>query len=99
MVSTSTHAYHEKNSGISGRRFFIRTGCHKPVLYLRLLFEIKCIGQLQRITDFVRAQFGEGWASECTAGILRNGCWVAVKEKQVVGFACYYPSARDFVSV
>ena len=42
---------------------------------------------IQRITGFVRENFGDGWANECLAGILRDGCWIAVKDKKVVGFA------------
>ena len=44
---------------------------------------------IQRITGFVRENFGDGWANECLAGILRDGCWIAVKDKKVVGFACF----------
>ena len=37
---------------------------------------------IQRITGFVRENFGDGWANECLAGILRDGCWIAVKDKK-----------------
>ncbi len=51
---------------------------------------------LTRITDFVRAEFGQGWADECTAGILVGGCWIAVKDKKVIGFACFDATMKDY---
>ena len=51
---------------------------------------------LMRITGFVREQFGDGWANECTVGVLRNGCWIAVKDKKVVGFACFEATMPNF---
>lgn len=51
---------------------------------------------LTQVTDFVRTKFGTGWADECTVGIVRNHCWIAVKDKKVVGFACYDATRPDF---
>ena len=51
---------------------------------------------LTRITSWVRDTFGQGWADECTAGILGNGCWIAVRDKKVIGFACYDATMKDF---
>ncbi len=51
---------------------------------------------LNRVVGFVREQFGDGWANECTAGLLKNGCWIAVKDKQVVGFACFEATMPDY---
>ena len=51
---------------------------------------------LTRITDFVRAEFGQGWADECTAGILVGGCWIAVKDKKVIGFACFDATMKNY---
>ena len=51
---------------------------------------------LMRVTGFVREQFGDGWANECAAGLLRNGCWIAVKDKRVVGFACFEATMPDY---
>ena len=51
---------------------------------------------LGRIVGFVREQFGDGWANECTAGVLKNGCWIAVKDKKVVGFACFEATRPDY---
>lgn len=51
---------------------------------------------LTKITSWVRETFGQGWADECTAGILSDGCWIAVKDKKVIGFACYDATMKDF---
>ena len=51
---------------------------------------------LTKITTWVRDTFGQGWADECTAGILNNGCWIAVKDKKVIGFACHDATLPDF---
>ena len=51
---------------------------------------------LTKITSWVKETFGQGWADECTAGILGDGCWIAVKDKKVIGFACYDATMKDF---
>ena len=51
---------------------------------------------LTKITSWVKDTFGQGWADECTAGILVGGCWIAVKDQQVIGFACYDATLPDF---
>ena len=51
---------------------------------------------LTKIAAWVKEQFGQGWADECTAGILNNGCWIAVKDHQIVGFACFDATLPDF---
>lgn len=51
---------------------------------------------LDKIVSFVREHFGGGWAGECTAGILKGGCWIAEKDKEVVGFACYNATMPDY---
>ena len=51
---------------------------------------------LTKITAWVKETFGQGWADECTAGILGDGCWIAVKDKKVIGFACYDATMKDF---
>lgn len=51
---------------------------------------------LTKITSWVEETFGRGWADECTAGILRGGCWIAVKDKRVIGFACFDATLPDF---
>jgi len=51
---------------------------------------------LTTITTWVKEQFGQGWADECTAGILVGGCWIATKDGEVIGFACYDATLLNF---
>lgn len=50
-----------------------------------------------RATEFART-FGEGWANECLAACTNHpaSCFVAVKEKKIIGFACYNATAKDY---
>ena len=53
------------------------------------------------VTEFVRGNFGDyctGWAGECERAILNSppSCYIAVKDKELVGFACYDASALGF---
>lgn len=50
------------------------------------------------VLDFVRDNFGDGWASECDAAFsnLPVSCFIAVKDKEVVGFACYEATCKGF---
>lgn len=52
-----------------------------------------------KVLDFIQTHFGEGWASEATAALYRSpvSCYAAVDaDKQVLGFACYDATAKDF---
>ena len=40
-----------------------------------------------RIREFILARFSENWADEIDSGILNGGCYVAVKDKAIVGVA------------
>ena len=48
------------------------------------------------ICDWVAAQFGNGWASECEAAFGKSPvtCFLAHDGYEVVGFACYDATAR-----
>lgn len=48
------------------------------------------------ILDWVRHHFGQGWASECDVSFGNQpvACWVAIKERAVVGFACFNATAK-----
>ena len=50
------------------------------------------------ILAFIREQFTQSWADEAEHALLQNppGCFLAVKEKQVVGFACWDATAKGF---
>lgn len=49
-----------------------------------------------KIVDFVRSNFGEGWVGECEYALFNNppSCYVAVKDKEIIGFACYDATAK-----
>lgn len=48
------------------------------------------------VVNWVRAQFGAGWASECEVAFARNpiACLVATLDGKLLGFACYDCTAR-----
>lgn len=50
------------------------------------------------VEDWVGTRFSKGWASECAAAFAQSpcSCFVAVKERKIIGFACYDATARGF---
>jgi hypothetical protein len=54
--------------------------------------------ELRATERWVAAEFGEGWASEVAVAFSRQpvSCFIAVKERQIVGFSCYDATARGF---
>lgn len=55
-------------------------------------------GDISKILGFVRENFNEGWVGEAQKAILSTppSCFIAVRDKKVIGFACYDSSARGF---
>jgi len=51
-----------------------------------------------RIVEYVRETFGEGWAGECDVAFSREpiSCFIAVKDHEIVGFACYDVTCKGF---
>jgi len=51
-----------------------------------------------RIIEFIKDTFSKGWASECDTCFSNKPvtCFIAVKEKKIIGFACYDATARNF---
>jgi hypothetical protein len=51
-----------------------------------------------QIVEWVRSVFGDGWASECDVSFNMQpiGCFVAVKDKEIIGFACHEATCKDF---
>jgi len=51
-----------------------------------------------RVLEFIEKEFGKGWASECDVSFSNKpvSCYIAVKDKKVIGFACYDSTAPDF---
>ncbi|MEM7331773.1 MAG: GNAT family N-acetyltransferase [Chloroflexota bacterium] len=52
----------------------------------------------QMVVDWVRANFGELWANECDVSFSHNpiSCFLAVDDKQLIGFAVYDVSRKNF---
>lgn len=38
---------------------------------------------------YVKEHFSTGWANEADSGIIKGGCYLAVKDGKIVGFAAY----------
>ncbi|MHB8064983.1 MAG: GNAT family N-acetyltransferase [Ruminiclostridium sp.] len=50
------------------------------------------------IVDWVRQTFNQAWASECEVSFSNHpvSCYVAVENGNIIGFACYDATYRDF---
>ena len=50
------------------------------------------------VIDWVKEHFNIGWASECEAAFsnLPVTCYIAAKDKKMLGFACYDATYKDF---
>ena len=51
-----------------------------------------------RIKEFISVTFGDGWSNEFTKALYNtpSSCFVAVKGKEILGFACYDTTARGY---
>lgn len=51
---------------------------------------------IARVQQFIRTEFSDGWANEASVALYRapSTCFIAVRDKQVVGFACYDATAK-----
>jgi predicted N-acetyltransferase YhbS len=51
-----------------------------------------------RVVQFVKNNFGDGWAHDCSYTFTAHpvSCFIAVRDKKVIGFACYDAAAKDF---
>lgn len=52
----------------------------------------------EKVIDFIKNEFNPNWASECERSFSNDKitCFIAVKEKKVIGFACYDATAKGF---
>lgn len=52
----------------------------------------------QAVTEWVEKNFSRAWASECDVALSARppSCFIAIKEKKIVGFACYDSTAKGF---
>ncbi|KQV43958.1 MULTISPECIES: GNAT family N-acetyltransferase [unclassified Rhizobium] len=50
------------------------------------------------VTEWVTEKFGKGWASETAVALTRQPptCFIATRDKKLVGFACHESIARSF---
>ena len=50
------------------------------------------------LANFARKQFSEKWASEIEVACTRQpvSCWIATRDKEILGFACYETTSRGF---
>jgi len=50
------------------------------------------------VVNWVRREFGQGWASECEVSFIHQpvSCFIAIEKGEIVGFACYDATCRDF---
>lgn len=53
---------------------------------------------MKKITAWVEGRFGACWASECAVAFTHQPitCFIAVKEKEILGFACYEATGKAF---
>ena len=51
-----------------------------------------------KVLEFVRQEFGEGWMQECSVALSTQPatCYVAVKDKQIIGFGCFEATAKNY---
>jgi GNAT superfamily N-acetyltransferase len=52
----------------------------------------------QLVCDWITTRFGPSWASESEAAFARLpvACFLAVRDRELLGFACYDATARGF---
>lgn len=55
-------------------------------------------GDMETILSFVREQFSAGWAHEVQKALMQlpSTCFLATKNGELVGFACYDTTARGY---
>jgi hypothetical protein len=54
--------------------------------------------EMVTINSWIAPRFGVGWVSEATVAMSRQpvSCFIAIKDEQLVGFACSDATARGF---
>ncbi|MGJ8632463.1 MAG: GNAT family N-acetyltransferase [Luteolibacter sp.] len=50
------------------------------------------------VANFAREHFSEKWASEIEVALTRQpvSCWIATRDKTILGFSCYETTQRAF---
>lgn len=52
----------------------------------------------RRVIEFIKRNFDDNYVDECKASFTNNPitCYVAVKDKNIIGFACFEATAKDY---
>ena len=52
----------------------------------------------EKVISFIRETFHDEWANESKAAFVNNpiSCYIAVKNKKIIGFACYDATAKNY---
>lgn len=53
-------------------------------------------GDLTKVCDFV-SSFSMLWKDEAVKGVLTNGCYIAVRGQDILGFCCFDATMPDFL--
>lgn len=50
------------------------------------------------ILEYIKKTYGDGWASECDVSFSNKpiSCFIAVKDKKIIGFGCYDATAPNY---
>ena len=64
----------------------------------KILFRRAIAPEKHLVSDWVMEQFGAYWKSEVEVAFSRQpvSCWLAQRGKEILGFACYESTARNF---
>ena len=64
----------------------------------RIVFRRAIAPEKHLVSDWVKAHFGDYWQSEVEVAFARQpvACWIAQRENDILGFACYESTAKNF---
>jgi GNAT superfamily N-acetyltransferase len=70
-----------------------RLGEKEKIIFRRPIGPEKCL-----VAEWVMEHFGEYWKAEVEVAFSRQpvSCWLAQRGNQILGFACYESTARNF---
>lgn len=64
----------------------------------KIIFRRAIAPEKHLVSAWVKEQFGSYWQSELEVSFSRQpiSCWIAQRENDILGFACYESTARNF---
>lgn len=64
----------------------------------RIVFRRAIAPEKHLVSDWVKTHFGDYWQSEVEVAFARQpvACWIAQRENDILGFACYESTAKNF---